>query len=378
MATKTKPEAVKTQTLALELRPKRWDEVIGQEMPVTILRNSLAVQDVKPGYLFVGASGCGKTSAALLLGCRLLCEQPDTASQDPCGTCKQCELVQKGIHPDLKYVDGAADRSVGFVRETLKPFLGASPIGGKHKIIIIDEAHLYSTDAISAFLTLLEAMPRTAPKSLVVFCTTEEEKLPETIVNRCLKLTFAPIDPDSLAQVMAKHTGCDVEALRFLAEECGGSFRTMWSHIEGWQYTQQELTEDLVMKLIGGVPARERALMWQDVSQGRSDKVVDRWQAWLKRGAFPHVVGRHLLKDLIRRAAANPGRNDWVPFLALASNAQLNSPESAWLPTLLRLCGLSLDSQDGARPGPEERQPVISGYDPERDQVAQRLLLFGA
>jgi len=361
-----------TSTLALESRPLKWVSLVGQDIPQKVLSNSILTNDIKPGYLFKGASGCGKTSAALLFAKRLTCTEPDGA--DPCNQCGSCRSIDNNLSHDVKYVDGAADRSVAFVRDVLRPFLTTTPIGGKHRIAIIDEAHLYKQDSISAFLTLLEQLPKMAPKSVVILCTTEGDQIPVAIQNRCLSMNFAPISQEKLVEVTHNLTGEDKEALKELAAVSCGSFRTMWSFIEVWEHLGEPLTEEVVMKLIGGVTQDERNKMWSLIQNKRLDQLPVIWQSWLKRGANPNVIGAHLLKDLLYFAANEPNAANWSTAIASLSAVQVSGTESAWLPALYTLCGLPLSCKKAKEAAPEEEQPAPT----LQGKVTTRLAFFGA
>lgn len=361
-----------TTTLALESRPESWSNLVGQDIPKKVLTNSILANDIKPGYLFKGASGCGKTSAALLLAKRLNCVQP--SGVNPCNSCTSCSSIDKNLSHDVKYVDGAADRSVAFVRDVLRPFLTTTPIGGRYRIAIIDEAHLYKQDSISAFLTLLEQLPKMAPKSLVVLCTTEGDQIPTAIQNRCLCLNFAPISTEQLVAVMQKYTEQDAKALKELASAACGSFRTMWSFIEVWEHLGEPLTEELVLKMLGGVPSTDRNKLWKLIENSELDKIPTLWQAWLKRGASPNVIGSYLLKDLIDKAASAPKAANWTTAIATLSAVQVTGTESAWLPALYTLCGLPLECENAKEAAPEERRPVLQST----EKLTTRLAFFGA
>lgn len=375
-------ESVKSNTLALENRPRTWADLRGQEIPVTVLTSSLAAWDIKPGYLFQGSSGCGKTSAALLFARALFCEAR-TNKQNPCYQCRHCKSFDTGGgHPDLMYVDGASERSVGFVRDNIIPFLQRSPWGGQAKVVIIDEVQQYQKDAISAFLTLLEKLPHVAKKSTVILCTTDS--VPETIHNRCMPLMFGSIDPDTIADVMHSYTEQDIAVLRLLAEESHSSFRTVWSYIEAWKHLNEPLTENLVMKLVGGVPAIERKRLWSCIAQTDIEAIQALWKKWLQNGARPRTIGEHLRKDLFAFAAQAPDKTNWLKAISLWGGAlqvaAISGSDSALLGGLISLCGLPLDSQDAERAGPAKRQPTnfVNSYDLEADRVAQRLLFFGS
>lgn len=379
------PAPAKTNTLALSNRPKRWSELVGQPVPTTVLVNSIAVGDIKPGYVLGGITGCGKSSAAQLMAKRLNCENPDLATQDPCNECHSCRMIDAGKSADVKFIDGAAERSVQFVRETLKPFLLTAPVG-KCRVAIIDEAHLYKADAISAFLTLLENLPKFAGKSVVIMTTTEVDAIDPAVRNRCMTLHFASIPNELLAQRMSEYTGEDIDALRLLAEEAGNSFRSMWAYIEVWQHMNEPLTQDTVMKLVGGISEHERQAMWADVASKRIDKVGDRWRKWLSQsGVRTSVVGALLIRDLVTWAASAPDSTDWHKPMLLLSGAQQVGSDSAWLQALYLMVGLPLDAHVRHRQGPAERQPQVADpvankpLDPVgSDPVTERLLFFGA
>lgn len=375
------PASNKTATLALDYRPKKWSDLVGQPIPVTVLVNSLSLGEIKPGYIFDGTTGCGKSSAAYLFAKRLNCENPNLNTQDPCGQCHSCNTIDRGTNADVKFVDGAADRSIAFVRDTLKPFLMTVP-KGKYKVAIIDEAHLYKSDAISAFLTLLENMPKHSGRSVVILTTTEGEAIDTAVMNRCVNLHFSPIPTELLATKMADYTSQDPAVLALLAEACGNSFRAMWSYIEVWELMGQPLTPELVMNMIGGVTDKERQELWADIAERKVETIAKRWKKWQEKGARISVVGSLLIKDLVRWAAANPDSTDWHKPLAILSGAQQVGAESAWLQSLYLLVGLPLDVQRWQWPEPGREQPQLLSINTEipkqsEDNLLERILFFG-
>jgi DNA polymerase-3 subunit gamma/tau len=370
----------KTQNLAIEHRPKTWGQIVGQEIPVKILVNSLVVNEIKPAYLFMGTTGCGKTTAASVMSKRLVCEAP-LDNQDPCNECAWCRGVDRNTCPDVKFIDGASERSVDFVRNTIVPFLTSAPLSGRKRVVVIDEAHLYKTDAISAFLTLLEQLPIKGPKSVVILCTTEGDSIETTIRNRCLPIIFSPIPTEQIAAVMHKHTGASKEVLEVLARECGGSFRTVWSFIDSWQYLGEELTEDLIMKMMGGVTSGDRLALWKDLSAKRLDTAANRWKKWMSNGGSPAVIGKLLVRDAIDFAGQSPDATNWIKVFTLLSGAQTLGSESAWLAALYTMAGLPLVSNDGNRPGPARQAPPTSQPEesaPAASPNTERLVLFGS
>lgn len=373
---------LRTNTLALQFRPKHWAEVAGQETPVAILRNSLARGDIKPAYLMAGLTGSGKTTCSYIFARALLCEDRNQETQDPCGACGSCQAIDNKSHGDLLIVDGANDKGIDYVRNKLKPFLSTAPIRGRQKVVIIDEIHKYGNDAISAFLTMFEQMPSTYGKSVAILCTTETHKVLDTIRNRCLSLNFAPIDEDLIADSVSKAMGLDPAALRVLAAESGGSFRTVWAHLEAWEKLDCDFTEDVVMRLVNGVSTAERNKMWKLLTDSNIDGVARLWKTWTSKGAEPWVIARSLVKDLGRYAALYPAKQDWRQAMAILAGAHSSAPESAWPEALYMLAGLPLSLHLGEMPEPEKRQPTSLQDAPTFEVcsplIAQRLLFFGA
>lgn len=322
-------------TSALTHRPKRWEELVGQRLPTKVLQSALRQQQLSPAYLFEGKTGCGKTSAALLMTKRILCQNPEDAN--PCSTCSSCVSIDKRTNPNVLYVDGASDKSVAFVKDELVPFLRAVPVAASKRVVILDEAHLLKRDAISIFLTLLEKMP---PHSLIVFCTTEDV-LPE-LKNRCFSLRFNSLDYTVVGETIADRLGFQDKApFILLAKEAGGSFRQAWSFVDVWQQTEESLTEETLYELIGAITRRERAALWRELSERKLTAVQNRWADWLKRGASPNKVGAHLIDDLIQMAVQAPDKPDWHRALALLANIKLSGDSELWLPALLSLGGIA-------------------------------------
>lgn len=365
----------KTKTLAIDKRPATWGEVVNQSFPVKILQNSILRGEIKPAYLFDGKTGCGKTTCALIFAKALLCKNRASGSADPCNNCQTCRQVDEGRSADVKYVEGGSDRSVSFVKDVIKPFLQTAPYNGK-RIIIIDEAHLYQRDAISMFLTLFEQMPKFAGKSVVILCTTDGDQILEAIRNRCLSLTFTPIEQETLVEAMHHYTGFDREALAMLSEYAGGSFRTMWSFVEEAELLEEEVTVEVASQLIGSVTSSERKKLWQMLSKGDLNGVAKKWKEWESKSMKPHVLIKALIRDLGSMACGKPADPSWREAMALLSAAQ-SSADSAWPETLYMLSGLPLAFHDGQRPEPEERQPTNSDTGPIDQRVAKRFLFFG-
>ena len=233
-------------------RPQRFEEVVGQDAAVDILRTALAEARIGHAYLFSGPRGCGKTTAARLVAKTLNCEQP--TGGEPCCTCDSCLSVVAGKHLDVIEIDGASNRGIDEIRE-LKSHVNLSPFMGHKKIYIIDEAHMLTDAASNALLKTLEEPP--APV-VFILATTESHKVSVTIRSRCQHIPFHRIGAsDMVAHLayLAEQEGVQAEerALWELARSADGALRDALSLMEQvLSAGQGSLTMQCVRELMGG------------------------------------------------------------------------------------------------------------------------------
>jgi DNA polymerase-3 subunit gamma/tau len=167
-------------------RPQEFSDVLGQNNTIKILKSQVVTGHFHHSYLFHGASGSGKTSTARLLASALNCDNP--AAGEPCGICNNCRLVQAGHHWDTIEIDAARFRGIDDVKELCYK-AQFTPIG-KHKVYILDEVHSLTEQAFNCLLKLLEEPPSYV---VLIMCTTEFNKIPDTIKSRCQTYEFKPI-----------------------------------------------------------------------------------------------------------------------------------------------------------------------------------------
>jgi DNA polymerase-3 subunit gamma/tau len=182
-------------------RPRTFADVVGQEHVVRTLRNAVEQGKVHHAYLFVGSRGTGKTSMAKILAACLNCENGPTV--EPCGTCDSCVAIASATSLDVIEMDAASNNSVDDIRD-LRESVAYAPVSGRHKVYILDEAHMLSSQAWNAFLKTLEEPP---PHTIFVLATTEAQKVLPTVVDRCHRFDFGRPTVEQLAAVISRVAG---------------------------------------------------------------------------------------------------------------------------------------------------------------------------
>ena len=240
--------------LARRFRPQTFTEVVGQERISQTLRNAIHEGRVAHAYLFTGARGVGKTSMARIFAKALNC--PNAKDGVPCNGCEQCLGIAAGNDVDVSEIDGASNRGIDDIR-SLRANVGVKSMRSKYKIYIIDEVHMLTKEAFNALLKTLEEPP---PLVKFVFCTTEPNKVPDTILSRCQRFDFGTISIDDISHrlsQLAEAEGFQVEpaALELVARRAAGSMRDSQSLFDQLlAFGSEKITDADVHRLLGTAP----------------------------------------------------------------------------------------------------------------------------
>ena len=305
--------------LARKWRPKSFEEVVGQQHVLRALINGLDQNRLHHAFLFSGTRGVGKTTLARIFAKSLNCEQG--VSSTPCGVCQSCTEVDSGRFVDLIEVDAASRTKVDDTRELLDNVQYA-PSQGRYKVYLIDEVHMLSTSSFNALLKTLEEPP---PHVKFLFATTDPQKLPVTILSRCLQFNLRRLEltqiSDHLRYLLEQETiKAEPEALEQLARAADGSMRDALSLLDqAIAFGGGEVTSESVFQMLGSI-SQDQLILILDALLKQDGKAL------LAQSAELAALGRdfHVVFDFLLSALQQIATLQLVPDL---EPVEANSPQ---------------------------------------------------
>jgi DNA polymerase III subunit gamma/tau len=266
--------------LARKYRPRNFAEMVGQSHVVQALSNALTSQRLHHAYLFTGTRGVGKTTVSRILAKSLNCLGADGQggiTAEPCGVCQSCTDIDSGRFVDYTELDAASNRSVGEMQALLEQSV-YKPVQGRFKVFMIDEVHMLSGHAFNAMLKTLEEPPEYLK---FVLATTDPQKVPVTVLSRCLQFNLRPMAPQTVQEhlqhvLQAEGVSAEPNALRLIARAARGSMRDALSLTDqALGFGGGQLPETVVRQMLGAVDRTYVLRLIDALAQGDGATVVD-------------------------------------------------------------------------------------------------------
>jgi DNA polymerase III subunit gamma/tau len=315
--------------LARKHRPRIFSEMVGQEHVVQALANALTSQRLHHAYLFTGTRGVGKTTVSRILAKSLNCQGPDGQggiTATPCGVCQACKDIDAGRFVDYTELDAASNRGVDEVQALLEQAV-YKPVQGRFKVFMIDEVHMLTGHAFNAMLKTLEEPPEYLK---FVLATTDPQKVPVTVLSRCLQFNLRPMAPETMLEhlgrvLAAEAVPAEPQALRLIARAARGSMRDALSLTDqAIAFGNGEILEDGVRQMLGSVDRAHVFRLIEALGQGDGKTVVETAEALRREGLSAASALEEMTAVLQAMAVLQA-----VPARAAALDGVAADPEAA-------------------------------------------------
>jgi DNA polymerase III subunit gamma/tau len=293
--------------LARKYRPRNFAAMVGQEHVVQALSNALESRRLHHAYLFTGTRGVGKTTVSRILAKALNCRGPDGQggiTAHPCGVCQACTDIDSGRFVDYTELDAASNRSVDEIQQLLEQAV-YKPVQGRFKVFMIDEVHMLTGHAFNAMLKTLEEPPEYLK---FVLATTDPQKVPVTVLSRCLQFNLRPMAPETVFEhltqtLQQENIPADEPALRLLARYARGSMRDALSLTDqAIAFGNGKIEAAAVRHMVGGVDTAEVYPIIEALAAADGAQVVQRAEAMRLHGLSAAATLEEMAAVLSRMA----------------------------------------------------------------------------
>ena len=314
--------------IPLKYRPRKFSDLIGQELIVQTIKNAIKLKRIANAYLLTGVRGVGKTTSARIIAMSLNCQAIDVdkgSFQEPCGECENCISISESRSVDVLEMDAASRTGISDIRELIEGVQYA-PISSKYKIYIIDEVHMLSTAAFNGLLKTLEEPP---PHVKFIFATTEVRKIPTTILSRCQRYDLKRVEPGSLSKYLneicsQENISIDEGALKILSRAADGSVRDALSLLDqSIAYSEGNVSEDLVKEMIGLNDPTQILDLLKLIIEGRTEDSLKKLNELYDHGADPILLLKDLITNIHQIGMIKIGANEGIKNLLTESEFQL-------------------------------------------------------
>ena len=307
---------MKYQALYRKYRPKNFDEVVGQNITIQILKNAIKSGHISHAYLFYGPRGTGKTSIAKILSRTINCENSKNGIQ--CEKCDSCIASSNTGCPDILEIDAASNNGVDEIRE-LKNKISFVPSELKYKVYIVDEVHMLSTGAFNALLKTLEEPPEHA---IFILATTELQKVPLTIISRCQTLEFKKINDLSMQNKLTEI--CEKEKIKItengikeIIKNSNGGLRDAIGLLEkAYSYENNEITDETIKEISGNISQNELEKFIDNIKSKKLEEILSKLNEFYQNGIdltkLASNIIEYLRNDMITSKTYNQGTCDII------------------------------------------------------------------
>ena len=293
---------IKSKVLALKYRPQIFEDLIGQDIMVKTISNSIKIQKIPNAYLFTGIRGVGKTTTARIVAKALNCKN---GIENLCkeNQCEHCEAIANGNHLDILEMDGADKTGIDDVRDLIE-FSKYGPSTAKFKIFIVDEVHMLSKQAFNALLKTLEEPPDYLK---FIFATTEVRKIPVTVISRCQRFDLSRVKSELLLvflkNIVSKEKGkISEEALKLIVKISEGSVRDSLSLLDRALISQtlekKELDLKMVQKIFGYFDKSQLIELFDLIFAGKEKEIIEKYRKISDQGIDPKIFLNDFLEVL--------------------------------------------------------------------------------